>query len=215
MSLLVIYRACPGGSLKERPIEPKEKLIEFCFTSFLEAFKDIDYKLKVLIDKPNTAMRNLFEDYDTEETFYPTFGEGNIKSFHRQIDLALTSDLFLFVEDDYYFLPESGPKLLKAIKEFDFVTPYDHPGYYTEEIHKYKREVEYLDHHWTTVISTTLTFGGNGETLRKEAKTMKEYGWADHPMWVDITKRRKLWCPIPSLATHMETPHLAHGFENL
>ena len=210
--MFVVYRACSTGNPnKNRPIEGKINLVRICFNSFKEAFKDVDYQLKVLIDKPSNEIRKVFEDEDTEETFHSTFTEGNVKSFHRQIDLALgCADPFLFVEDDYYWLPGSGVKIADALGELSFITPYDHPRYYDEEIHNYPREIELVSgQHWADTMSTTLTFGGKHECLEKEAGTMKKYGWADHDMWCNITTREKLYAPIPTLATHMETEHLA------
>lgn len=204
----IIYRACSVGSEKERPINGKIELVKFCFNSFKKAFEGLDYELIVLLDKPNNDLRNIFKGEQTEESFYSDFNEGNVRSFHRQLDLAGGSDRFMLVEDDYYFVPGSGRKLLCL--EFPFFTPYDHPGYYTESTHDYKRNVEYTDgHHWQTVISTTLTFGGQGWALEQEMDTLKKYGWADHPMWCDITQRLPLYSPIPTLATHCETPHLS------
>lgn len=210
--MIVIYRACSVGTSKKRPIEDKIELVRICFNSFRDAFKGVKHDLIVLLDKPNQALRNIFEGINKrEEFFYPSFDEGNTGTFHRQIEIALErKDQFFFVEDDYYFLPESGRKIVEALKHFDFLTPYDHPGYYREKIHKYKRDIKLIgDQHWQTVISTTLTFAGKYGVLREEFATMQKYGWADHPMWCDITKRYKLWSPIPTLATHMEKPHLS------
>lgn len=207
--MLILYRACSTGSpLKNRPIEGKYELVKYCFESFIEAFKDVDYKLIVLLDKPTPKFRELFKDYEVIESFYGSFDEGNIKSFHKQIDLALEhKDKFFFIEDDYYFLPNAGEVLSKV--SLPFWTPYDHPGYYSEDIHKYTKEVIVDKWHWMSVISTTLTFGGTHEALQKEYSVMTKYGWADHPMWCDVTKRTKLYAAVPSLATHMETEHLA------
>jgi hypothetical protein len=208
--VLIVYRACSVGGLKERPIEDKRELVKTCFTSFLKAFGGVDYSLKILLDKPNTEFRELFKGHDVEESFYADFSEGNTRSFHRQIDIALEKGKdFLFVEDDYFWL--DGKPVELALKEVDgFITPYDHPGYYSEDIHSYDKKVRVMgNHHWQRVISTTLTFGGKYEHLKQEAETMKKYGWADHPMWLNVTKRLPLYSPIPTLATHMETPHLS------
>jgi len=216
VSLLVVYRACSVGSkAKKRPIQGKINLVSVCFESFLKAFKNTDIQLKVLLDKPTNELRKIFAGYDTEETYYSTFTEGNIGSFHRQIDLALEVETpFLFVEDDYFFLPNSGEKIVSALKEFPFITPYDHPGYYSEERHKYPRKITVIgNHHWATIKSTTLTFGGKHESLLKEAKTMKKYGWADSPMWEDITQRMELYAPIPTFATHCEVDYLSPSID--
>ncbi len=216
--MLIVYRACSTGNpQKIRPIEGKFELVKTCFNSFLKAFQDVDCKLVILLDKPTMEFRELFKGFEVEETYYSNFTEGNIYSFHRQIDLANESkDNFFFIEDDYFFLPSSGKIIEKALTDPDmingFLTPYDHPGYYSEETHNYKKEVKLLGgHHFQSVISTTLTFGGKYKSLVNEAQTMKKYGWTDHPMWCDITQRVPLYAPIPTLATHMETPYLAPG----
>lgn len=208
--MLCIYRACSTGNPhKDRPIEGKYNLVKYCFKSFLKAFEGVEYKLIVLLDKPNPQFRRLFRGHEVIESFHGDFNEGNIKSFHKQIDLALEhKDSFFFIEDDYYFLPNAGRVLSNV--SLPFWTPYDHPGYYTEDTHRYDREVLIDGWHWQSIISTTLTFGGTFEALEQELNTMKRYGWADHPMWCDITQRVKLYAPIPSLATHMETEHLAN-----
>lgn len=208
--MFVVYRACSTGNPnKKRPIEGKIPLVRACFESFREAFKDVDCTVIALLDKPTNELREIFRDVSVEESYYSNFNEGNINSFHRQISLALQhKEDFLFVEDDYMWLPGSGKKIAEC--GLPFYTPYDHPGYYSEDAHKYKRDVVLAGgHHWQTVISTTLTFGGKISSLEKEAETMWRYGWADHPMWCDITQRIPLYSPIPTLATHMETDYLA------
>lgn len=212
--MLIVYRACSTGSInKERPIEGKYNLVKKCFGSFIEAFKG--YKPIILLDKPNEEFRELFKGYEVIESFHPDFTSGNVGTFHKQIDLALEAkEDFFFVEDDYFFLPDSGKKIVEAIKELPFVTPYDHPGYYFEDTHDYKRNIKLIgNQHWQTIISTTLTFGGQYQALKEVHEKMRTYGWADHPMWVDVIKEYALWSPIPTLATHMETPHLAPGID--
>jgi len=211
--MFIVYRACSTGNPnKNRPIEgDKIDLVRACFGSFKEAFKGVKYDLVCLLDKPTPELREIFKDEETEESHYAYFAEGNVGSFHRQIELALErGKCYMFIEDDYFFLPGSGKILEKAVQELPFLTPYDHPRYYDEKTHEYPREVILsAGHHWQSVISTTLTFGGGYGELVKEADTMRKHGWADHSMWVDITGRRKLYSPIPTLASHMETEHLS------
>lgn len=209
----VIYRACSEGNpIKERPIKDKLRLVQTCFYSFESAFYGLDYELTVLIDKPTPPLLDVFRNCDIEQYNYPDWDSGNIETFKRQIELGLKSGIpFLFVEDDYYFLPNSGKKIAEACHKLEFITPYDHPRYYDEEKHKYKRSIRIIgDHHWTTVSSTTLTFGGQYDSLVRWHEFMNMSGWADSVMWEKITLESDLWCPIPTLATHMETPHLAH-----
>lgn len=209
--MTIVYRACSTGNQnKIRPIKDKAELVEKCFNSFLKAFNGVDYDLTVLLDKPTPRLRKLFKDYVVEETYYTNFNEGNVKSFHRQIDIALSkkSAQFLFIEDDYYFLPYSGKVIVNS--NLPLFTPYDHPDYYFDKRHDYETKVVLAgNHHWRKVSATTLTFGGSTEFLTAEASFIKKFGWADYPMWLEITNRYNLYAPIPSLATHMETQYLS------
>lgn len=216
--MIIIYRACSTGNPeKKRPIQDKYELVSTCFASFKQAFKNTQHTLVVLLDKPTPQFRDIFKGEKMEETFYSTFDEGNIQSFHRQIEIALEAKQpFLFVEDDYYFLPSAGAYIEAfTASQTGFYTPYDHPDYYRDERHVYDRTIALAGCHWGTVSATTLTFGGDYESLLKEHETMKRYGWADYPMWCDITKRVPLYAPIPTLATHMENDHLAPLFDTL
>lgn len=219
----VLYRMCGSGSTtKHRPQDmDKSQLVQTCYNSFITAFMDVQPHVTFLIDKPTLDLVKLADacpfQHDIEIFHFGDFNEGNIGTFHRQLDLAENMDKVLFLEDDYYFLPDAGKIINEALEVFDFLTPYDHPGYYNEPVHHYKREVEVaVGRHWQTVISTCLTFAGHGNTIKGIKDVMKDFGWADHPMWVEITKHYKLWSPIPSLATHMEveylSPNVSWGF---
>lgn len=209
----IIYRACSTGNAdKVRPIQDKYILVKTCFDSFIKAFEGVDYSLTVLLDKPTPEFREIFKGHTLEESFHTTFDEGNTGSFHRQLEIATDSatPYFFFVEDDYLFVPQAGKHIVDFVKNNSgFFTPYDHPDYYRDERHLYERNVVVYSHHWGSVSATTLTFGGHRDTLLSEIDTIKRYGWADYPMWLDITQRHKLYAPLPSLATHMESEHLA------
>jgi hypothetical protein len=212
----VLYRLCPYGNiLKRRPVTGgKQGLIECCYPSFLKAFEKIRPQVVFILDKPNPWLVDLVSScpfpHQIESYAYPDLSQGNTQTFHRQLDLAADMDKVFFLEDDYYLLPECGEALEKAIDELEVVTPYDHPGYYSEQQHDYPRTVKVVgNHHWQTVSSTCLTFATIGKFIKQEIDCMKKYGWADHPMWLDLTQRHKLWAPIPSLATHMEIEVLA------
>jgi hypothetical protein len=98
----------------------------------------------------------------------------------------------------------------KALDDLEFITAYDHPRYYDEDRHQYKREVRLAGgHHWQTVISTTHSFAGRKKSLVEEFRLIKSYGYDDHGMWCDVTKRKKLWAPIPSLSTHCEVGQIS------
>lgn len=202
--MIIIYRACSKGS-PYKGIGDKQDLVKECFTSFKKAFRPLDFDLVVLLDKPTKKLREIFRGENVEETYHEGFDMGNTASFHRQVDIALSSahKSFLFVEDDYMWLPKAGEKIIG--NKLPFFTPYDHPDYYLGGIHDYEREVVVENNwHWQTVSATTLTFGGQTELLRKEEDTIKSYGWADYNMWTDLVRRHKLYAPMPTLAGHID-----------
>lgn len=190
--------------MKVRPISSRPELLTTCFQSFIAAFKGTEYDLTILLDKPTNEYRTIYKGYKVEESYYSDFNEGNTKSFHRQLDLAIEGKRqYLLVEDDYYFVPQAG-KIISTCT-LPFFTPYLHPDYFSGHTHTEKKDV--IDHKntcWMSVQATTLTFGGQYDALLREYETMKKYGWADYPMWCDVTQREKLYTPIPTLATHME-----------
>jgi hypothetical protein len=206
---------CPEGNPnKKRPSNlSKMELVKYCYESVITAFPRSE--ITFLVDKPNLELINLIDscpNLHTIATFhFGSWDEGNIGTFHNQLDLAVKDGgKVLLLEDDYFFLPGAEYIIENALDKLEFLTPYDHPGYYTEDIHNYKREIIVAGgHHWQTITSTTLTFATTSKALENVIETMKKYGWQDHNMWLEITKNHKLYSPIPSLATHMESPYLA------
>lgn len=210
--MLVIYRLCSEGNPdKKRPIWPKMKLVEACFTSVMKAF---DCEFHFIIDKPTVELVNLVKTcshpYTMEILHTQGWMEGNEASYFRQLDIASErEDSVLLLEDDYYFLENAGSKIEKALKELKYITPYDHPGYYYEEKHSYPKTVKIIgDHHWMSIIDTTLTFGvQSGKLIKENMKAFKSHSVWDEHMWSELNET--VWCPVPSLATHMETPYIA------
>lgn len=208
---------CPEGNPnKQRPHNMnKMEVVRYCYDSVIKAFPDSH--ITFLIDKPNIEIMELVEEcpnpHDYEIFHFENWSDGNVGTFHRQLELACDKDKVLLTEDDYYYLPEAGKIIEEALDSLEFLTPYDHPGYYYESDHDYKRNVALVgDRHWQTVSSTCLTFATRGESIKEVIDTMKGYGWQDHFMWLELTEKHQLWSPIPSLATHMETPYLASNF---
>lgn len=214
--LTVVYRTYPQENNKGRPFKgTKIELIKLCFNSFLKAFEGVDIDLTVLMDKPNDELRDIFKEYKTEESFYEGQMNSVVSSLHRAINIALSKkNNFILVEDDHYFLLGAGKKIEKALETLEFVTAYDHPAHYDLNSYDYKRDVRLIDdQHWMTVLSTTHSFAGQYQALKEEAELIKSYGFRDHEMWCDVTQRKRLWCPVPSLSTHVEDGQLAPSID--
>lgn len=200
----VLYRLTSINSInKIRPVElDKQGLIKLCMDSFVEAFKSVEPFIYFIIDKPTIELVELCDniplDHEMEILHTDDWNSGNIASFHRQVDIAReTDDDVFFLEDDYFFLPNAGEKMLEGLKKYEYVSPYHHPS---------KEPKSDVIDGWQLIPSTTLTFATNPKYLPKD---IKEFGWAEEQIWAEIWKNYRLAQPIPSLATHMETPFLA------
>lgn len=216
----IFYRLCPlTNPLKERPIKGKLNLIKACFYSFVEAFKDVKPEVHFILDNPTDELYYFLDGeckfkHVIEKHEHFTMEGGNHATFFRQLDLASqTDDKVLLLEDDYFFLPEAGKLLDKALDTLDIVTPYDHPQYYVEQNHlDLDRKLCLVGtHHFATTKDTTLTFATKGRLIRENIELFKSHSFWDAHMWKEIGEKTqlKLWYPIPSLATHMESQFLS------
>lgn len=212
--MVVIYRLCPQGNpLKKRPNGmSKRELVETAYKSFLKTFS---CETVFVIDKPEDWILNMVSDRGSVielETF--DWQTGNENSFKVQLQIARQQkEPVLLLEDDYLWINYGAEMILeKAIKDLGFVSPYDHPNHYFEDGYCGPRTVKIAgDHHWQNIVSTTLTFGAKPELIDKYWEDLTSHGTVDDKMWKSID--HKLWSPIPSLATHMETDYLSPTFK--
>ena len=136
--------------------------------------------------------------------------------------------LVYFLEDDYLHVPHSLDYLKEAAEcnYTDYLTLYDHPDKYTNDINPFITGGGELSHvfwcghrHWKQTNSTTMTFAAFVNVLKKDKKTFFRWTNGCHPwdflMFTDLIKMkgRSLSCPIPSCSTHGETSFLAKGVE--
>lgn len=221
--LTVFYRMCSHENTKLKPFKAsKLELITKCYRSFLKAFERIELKVIFIIDKPTCELVELVETCPFKHEI-ETCDIGNVGTFHKQLEYAKDIEgNVLLLEDDYLWLPDSGSKFIDAMGVDSFVTPYDHPDYYRLDEHfLWNNDTSGLEilggHHWHSVRSTTLTFGGFGETFANWYEYMLPYGVNDFDMWNMITSGNNgssvLLSPIPSLATHVESDMLAPNID--
>ena len=184
----------------------------------MDAFLETDAVFRFIVDKPTTELLNLIEDqcfykHVVETIHTDSWEDGNERSYFRQLDIASrTDDKVFLLEDDYYLLPNAGVKIEKALDRFECVTPYLHPGYFTEEKHNYPKEEEQVDDlTWLKVIDTTLTFATHGKIIRDNLDKFKSNSVWDEKMWKELGI--PVWCPKPTLGTHMETDYLSSGVD--
>jgi hypothetical protein len=261
--LAVAYRIYPRVS-KIPALFPKDKfrLARACLRSFRESLGNLQVKMFVLLD----GCPKEFDDIFTECFERPDLelirldGVGNRQTFSKQIDVLQQqqcAEAVYFAEDDYFYLPGQFEKMLnflRTVPEADFISPYDHPDYYTLPLHVGPHEERQIDgQSWRTAASTCLTFLTTKKTLSENRRILRTYacGNPDVSLWLSLTKqavfdpeivrkclaqraalggfvaiswlygwpqilsgaRRKIWVPIPSIATHTEKRFLAPGVD--
>lgn len=206
--MTVIYRICDIESTNPPPIFKNDRvgLNKRCLESFVKAFKGQDISIHFLCD--NT------ENYDEHLKTVPfpytvEYSNAGINySYLKSLGMALESEQDVFLlECDYLFREDAGKRIIDAIQNFDFISPYDHPDKYPGAA---VLEI-FDDYHWRTARSTTMTFATKYENIKDHFDLLSKHGYLDHQMWVELQEvtGKQLWTPIPGLATHMVENYLS------
>jgi hypothetical protein len=203
--LVVAYRICPRISkLMAVYPEDKLKLSEFCLRSFKKSLGSLKVKMFVLLDNCPAEYEALFLEYFDERDLrlIRLNGIGNRATFCLQVETLVNQDdaeFVYFAEDDYFFLPNQFAQMIEFLKhssDVHFVSPYDHPDYYTRDIHKHKYEIRaYATHHWRTAVSATLSFLTTKQILTETKNVFNKYynsNAPDYSIWMSITKSNVL-----------------------
>ena len=199
--LAVCYRIYPRVS-RDPVFGFKEKLplVRLNLETFSASLGDLKIKLWVLLDNcpPPYAelVQSLFPDVPME--LIPLGGEGNGRTFRRQVDLLsaqTAADLVYFAEDDYLYLPRALERMVHFLRrhpEADFATGYDHADFHSKFVHRFRgAESVEDDCRWRTVASTCLTFMARRPVLAESAAVFKAYPQnSDLGLWLALTKRR-------------------------
>lgn len=216
----------PSAHEARRPRFPFDKLnlAKYCLRSFVDAFKEVKPQINFILDNCGEEWDKMINEVcpfgggishiDRDDTT-PKFGYDHT-SYYTQLDMARdVDDYVLFQEDDYVYLPNSGEKLLEALKVLEFVSPYDHLEFYTRntDFHRPPFDIKLVaDHHWRTIDFNTMTWGCHSNRLGEYWDTLHAHGCWDKDTWDEMAKQgAKLWSPIPSLATHMHKDFLPPG----
>jgi GT2 family glycosyltransferase len=202
--LAIAYRIYPKVS-KVPPVfaDDKFKLSELCLKSFKDSLGELNVKIWVILDNCPAEYKNLFLKYFNADSleFIDLPGVGNPGSFGKQVEVLMfqdDSDYIYFAEDDYFYLPNLFHEMLNYLKsnrDVHFITPYDHPDYYENFLHKYKSEIRPFGfRHWRTGATTTMTFLTSKEILNITKKTFITYKAKnyDTSLWLGLTKYRLL-----------------------
>lgn len=200
----IAYRIYPRVS-KIPAMYPEDKLqlAKLCLNSFRASLGPLRAKMFVLLDdcppKFEKLFTEVFEGSDLE--LIPLSGIGNRGTFMQQIEILLRqdySDVVYFAEDDYYYLPGQFETMLHFLRDSpdaDFISPYNHPDYYSLALHSELQLTRgYEGRNWRTAASTCLTFLTTKTVLSDTRKVFETYGLGnpDVCLWLSLTKQAVL-----------------------
>jgi hypothetical protein len=209
--LITYYRITSIPSTNPSPIyqEDKDKLNELCLKSFVNAFKKVSPKMVFICDYcGDETMEMIYTvcKFD-KEVIRTTLGQNGTSL--KQYEMAREQDRDIyFAESDYLYLENSGVDLLNGLREFELVSPYDHPFHYKTD---YPSKIRLVDnHHWRSAENNTMTWAITNKLFKDHYDIFYKYGYLDHFVWDDLrAEGHELWVPAPSLATHMVSNALA------
>lgn len=214
----IFYRVSPYLSTNPNPLgRDKKHIVYECFKSFKKALTG--QKVTILSDHVPTDWYELFKGYPVI-----TSPQGNIESFHKQLDLVCklpNEEKVMLVEDDYLWIPGSIGVIEKALDTFTIMSPYDHPAHYQEERfkHQAKRMILVDNQTYREAPSNTLTFATHAWVIKQNIDIIKSFGVRDHELF--MTLEHDMFVPVPSLATHLVEGLLApnrkmsdYGYKN-
>lgn len=202
--LAICCRMYPGVS--GRPIfgfKEKLDLVRLNLETLKESIGNLNVKIWFLLDKCPPAYEVLIRSIFTTQTLEIILlqGEGNWKTFGRQIDILTAqtdADLVYFAEDDYIYLPqglEESVKFFRAHPDTDFISLYEHSDHYTKYVHRHSTQPLTVGKHaWRPVASTCLTFMATKTALVETADVFRTFcvGNSDLGLWLALTKRAVL-----------------------
>ena len=196
----ILYRVCPIPSLNKPPVhaDNKYELIKMCLGSFLKAKRPED-DIIFIADSMYPDWLELLKPHGKVIRMQ---GAGNVKTFQRQLQMAMDYDKVLLLEDDYLWRPDTLKHIDRALDELKYISPYDHPAHYLEERFDKKYETKLIDNIvYRDSPSNTLTFATRGQHIKDNLDIFMKWGIADHEMWQELPDN--IWNPTYSMATHM------------
>ena len=198
--LAVAYRIYPRVS-KSPPVcrDDKYTLADICLRSFKESLGILRARIWVILDDCPPKYKNLFTRYfDLHDLVFVSFpGSGNAATSKAQIECLLEQNDAPYVylaEDDYFYLPKQFEQMLRFLNaepEAHFISPYDHPDYYSLGLHDHPvRSIVCDKKYWRQSSTTCFTFLTTRAILRKTAPmfyTLSRRNY-DNNIWMSLNK---------------------------
>jgi hypothetical protein len=197
----VAYRIYPRVSKSPAIFtDDKLRLARLCLRSFRASLGTVRAKMFVLLDGCPREFDEIFtECFDSSDLdLIHLDGIGNRQTFSRQIDILLRqecADAVYFAEDDYFYLPGQFGDMLTFLHEcpdVDFISPYDHPDYYSLPLHSGQQLTrKHGNQRWRTAASTCLTFLTTKHMLARTRRVFRTYKYRnpDVCLWLSLTKQ--------------------------
>lgn len=215
----IFYRLTSIASSNPSPIfqDNKDKLNEVCLKSFVKGFEDISPKVTFIADHCSESTKSMIQSVCPFEKEILMTNMGINETALLQFSMAKDSkeNEIFYSEGDYIYTPNIGMKMIRAIRELELVSPYDHLNYYLSDEHSNMVMLKMVDGvHWRTVENATMTFGIKTKLFKETYNIWKKYGYLDKENWKEMREQGHfLFVPIPSFATHMVKDWLAPGIK--
>lgn len=211
----VYYRITEIPSTNPSPIlqEDKPALNQRCLESFVGAYNDVQPSITFICDHCTLKTKEMIERVCPFEKEILMTEIGINETAMLQFNMArdsLEGELF-YCECDYLYQPNIGLKMVRAIRELELVSPYDHLNYYLSPEHSNMVMLKLVDDvHWRSVENATMTFGIKTSLFKETIDIWKKYGYLDKENWKEMREKgHLLFVPIPSFATHMCKDYIA------
>jgi hypothetical protein len=167
--LIIVYRVYPG--IAKNPLmynQDKRSLAELCFASMVQALSGVKAKLFVILDNCPEYSEFFLKHWPDQniEFIFNIPSAGNAGTFRQQAEILMGYTIeqpVYFAEDDYLYRPGAFRAMLDMLQssKADFITPYDHPDYYSMPLHSLFEKKAILQdgiRAWHKRYSTCLTF---------------------------------------------------------
>ena len=218
----IYYRISDGGYNKVKPTNVNNKN---CLANFCEVFHESIADIIVIADNVSDETYTMITEHVHKDNIHQVSIGHGAGTFNLSLNMALLEsddEIIYFVEDDYLHKKDSDKVLLEGFNlGSDFISLYDHPDKYMEEVNPYvegggEATRVFLSNtcHWKLTNSTTMTFASRVSTLRQYENTIRKHTATSHPydfdMWIELrTHGASLITPLPGYSTHGEVAWLS------
>lgn len=202
----IAYRIYPGNPMIPALVYPtnKFKLARLCLFSLLRALGTLRARFYFILDTCPDYEAFLHELItSTDMHIEHHISASNPKTFELQLGWLSNqnhSEIVFFAEDDYLYRPNSLQKAVKLLhsesRSNSFLTPYDHPDYYSLSWHTKlfkSRVASFGNSTLVTRASTTCTFMCSKTTLKNSYAILTGYSRiGDIGFWFLLTSKNTL-----------------------